>query len=151
MLFDLYCLQDVNCLTFLENLETDSGTCRMIASDLWRTMEVDVGVSLKTCLCISGEVLDFLYHFFFHDKLVTRASLWDTCHVTFAYAQNLFNTFHHGVFPFLVRLLQIVFQFLKSVFGSHFYKFLARKVLHNFCSSWSICCNVLLNHLKFHT
>ena len=107
MLFDLYCLQHVNCLTFLENLETDSGTCRMIASDLWRMMEVDVDVSLKTCLCISGEVLHFLYHFFFHGKLVTRASLWDTSHMIFAYTQNLFDTFHHGVFLFLVRLLQI--------------------------------------------
>ena len=33
-------------LTFLENLEIDSGSCRMIASDLWRMMEVDLVVSL---------------------------------------------------------------------------------------------------------
>ena len=33
-------------LTFLENFETDSGLCGMIASDLWRMMEVDLAVSL---------------------------------------------------------------------------------------------------------
>ena len=33
-------------LTFLENLETDSGSSGMIARDLWRMMEVDLVVSL---------------------------------------------------------------------------------------------------------
>ena len=33
-------------LTFLDNLETDSGSCGMIASDLWRMMDVNLVVSL---------------------------------------------------------------------------------------------------------
>ena len=33
-------------LTFLENLETDSGSSGMIAQDLWRMMEVDLVISL---------------------------------------------------------------------------------------------------------
>ena len=44
-----------------------------------------------------------------------------------------------------VQTIILVFQFLKSVFGSHFYRFLTSKVLYNFCSFWSICCNMLLS------
>ena len=33
-------------LTFLGNFETDSGSCGMIALDLWRMIEVDLVVSL---------------------------------------------------------------------------------------------------------
>ena len=61
-------------LTFLENLETDSGSYGMIASDLLRIMKVYFVVSLWTYLSNSGEVLDFLCHFYVHDKL-THASL----------------------------------------------------------------------------
>ena len=61
------------------------------------------------------------------------------------YTQNLCDTFHHGVsfilwcsWKLTLKAITAVFQFLKSVFGSHFYKFLTSKVLHNFCFFWSI-------------
>ena len=73
-------------LTFLENLEAYSGSCGMIASGLLRTMAANLDVSLWLFVCISGEVLDFLSHFYAHEKL-THNTLWGTCH------------FHHGVFP----------------------------------------------------
>ena len=69
-------------------------------------MAVDLVVSLWTYPCISGEVLDFLCHFYVHDKL-THASLWDTCHVICAYTQNLFDTFNHSVLFYPVMLLEI--------------------------------------------
>ena len=111
-------------------------------------MAVDSFVSLWTCLCNSGKVLDILCHFCVHDKL-NYVSLWDTYHVVCAYTQNFVDIFYHGVFLYLLMLLEIsnnpCFLVLQICLWEPFLPISDKQSTTQFCSFWSIFCNMLLS------
>ena len=128
-----------------------AGSCGIIVQDLLRMMEVDLVVTLWTCLCISGEVLDFLCHFYVHDKL-TPASLQNTCHVICTYTKNISDKFHHGVFLYLVMLLKIntknnipCFSVLEICLWEPFPQISDKQSTAQSPPFWSICCKMLLS------
>ena len=151
MLFHLYCLQNANYLLLVQQF---GDWFWFMWNDTFRSLENDE--SGFGCFIINLSLCFWRSSWF----SVSFLCSWQTNTCFFIgylscdlfFTQNLSNTFHRGVFLYLVMLLEINtesnnlrFSVPEICLWEHFYKFLTSKVFQKFCSFWSICCNMLLS------
>ena len=145
MLPHLYCLQNVSYLLLVRHF-------LRIWRLLWfKSLENDG--SWFACFIMNLSLYFWqssghLCHFCVHDKL-NYVSLWDTYHVVCAYTQNFVDIFYHGVFLYLLMLLEIsnnpCFLVLQICLWEPFLPISDKQSTTQFCSFWSIFCNMLLS------